>query len=330
MSRSPDRHAADTHTAVPSPTPTAAIPSPTPTTTLNLPPVLPTAFIYRTYPDFPIQLPVGVTDPEGKPLQCAAENLPAGATFDDASAVLSWTPTEQQLGAFYVPYTCSDDATQSVAGTLTFRVSARDSCAVPTCDPATGCTTTLPPPSQSCCGAGPAERVPEPVAECPAGRVLYIGQNDDIDVFGRLQNCDVVQVTNFAAVGRRSRFDVETRCVNTLNRVRMHARMESNAANHQLMFDTRIDSVPFAEQDDGFCPPSRAALRGQRSGPVLRSRRRRGQPHAHAHRFRRASVTHQIRVRLTFTPNAGLCPTSTRRRQPTATQSRAAPTATAS
>ena len=256
----------NTHTAVPSPTPTAVIPSPTPTTTVNLPPVLPTPFIYRTYPDFPIQLPVGVTDPEGKPLQCAAENLPPGATFDDANAVLSWTPTEQQLGAFYVPYTCSDDATQSVAGTLTFRVSARDSCAVPTCDPATGCTTTLPPPSQSCCGAGPAERVPEPVAECPAGRVLYIGQNDDIDVFGRLQNCDVGRGNGVAPSPGRSR-------LRRRDALHEHAQPPAHARPHgeqrgepQADVRYRIDSVPVRGAGRRLRPPSPLSLRGQRPG----------------------------------------------------------------
>jgi hypothetical protein len=256
------------------------------------------------------------------------ENLPPGATFDDASAVLSWTPTEQQLGAFYVPYTCSDDATQSVAGTLTFRVSARDSCAVPTCDPATGCATTLPPPSQSCCGAGPAARVPEPVAECPAGRVLYIGQNDDIDVFGRLQNCDVVQVTNFAQSGAEVAFDAETRCMNTLNRLRMRARMESSAANHKLMFDTESIPYLFAEQDDGFARHRAYRFAVNGPGPFFDVEGAEANLMLTLTDSDGTSVTHQIRVRLTFTPKPDL-PDVDPSPEPTATQT-AAPTATAS
>jgi hypothetical protein len=309
----------DTHTAVPSPTPTA---------TVNLPPVLPTAFIYRTYPDFPIQVPVGVTDPEGQPLHCTVENLPPGATFDDTSGAFSWTPTEQQLGAFYVPYTCADDATQSVAGTLTFRVSARDACAILTCDPATGCTSTLPPPSEPCCGNGPAQRVPEPVAECPAGRVLHIGQNADIDTFGRLQNCDVVRVTNFAQSGAEVAFDAETRCMNTLNRLRMRATMKSNAANHMTVFDTESIPFLFAEQDDGFARHRAYRFSVNGPGPFFDVEGAEANLTLTLTDSDGTSVTEQIRVRLTFTPKPDL-PDVDPSPPPTATPT-AAPTATSS
>src|SRR5215510_8450066 len=102
------------------------------------PPVLPTASIYRTFPGFPIAVPLGVTDPEGGPVACTVENIPSGAAFDAETEVLSWTPGDDQLGAFYVPFECSDDASPplSVSGKLTFRVSARDTCVIPSCEPA--------------------------------------------------------------------------------------------------------------------------------------------------------------------------------------------------
>ena len=148
-------------------TPTAAnTVSPTPTATVNQPPVLPTASIYRTFPGFPIRIALNSTDPEGGVVSCAIASLPDGAAFDGASGVLTWTPTEQQFGPFYVPYACSDDSTPPVQahGILTFKVSVLDACTVPTCDPATGCTWTLVPLSERCCDGGAVARVAEPVA----------------------------------------------------------------------------------------------------------------------------------------------------------------------
>jgi hypothetical protein len=232
-----------TETALPSSSPTAA-PSATstPTATVNLPPVLPTASIYRTYPGFDISLPIGATDPDGDSVQCVASDLPAGASFDAQAGVLSWTPKNDQLGPFYVPFSCTDDGQppESAAGLITFRVSALDACTMPTCDPATGCTSTLPAPTQLCCAAGPAARVAEPVAGCPQGRVVYVGQNANPESFGRLQNCDVMQVINFQQSGAEVQFHVEARCVNTLNRVHLRARMETK---DRLLFDAEV--LPF-------------------------------------------------------------------------------------
>jgi hypothetical protein len=41
-------------------------------------------------------------------------------------------------------------------------------------------------------------RVAEPQAGCPEGRVLFVGQNTSETIFGRMQNCDILHVTNFA------------------------------------------------------------------------------------------------------------------------------------
>ena len=225
-------------TLTPSPPPTAS-PTPTPTATLNHPPVLPTAAIYRAYAGSDIELPIAAADPDGGAVHCAADTLPAGAALDPLTGVLSWTPASDQLGPIYVPYTCTDDGQPpaSVLGQLTFAVSARDSCAIPSCDPAIGCSSTLPPLSAPCCASGPAARVAEPAAGCPEGRVLYIGSNG-VSGFGRLQNCDVIHLRNFAQSGAEALFHIEARCLNTFNRVQIHARMESNAPTHAVLFNT--------------------------------------------------------------------------------------------
>jgi len=211
--------------------------TPTPTPTINQPPTLPTASIYRALPGFDIELPIGAVDPEGGPVICSVSDLPAGATFDPSQALFSWTPTVDQLGPFYVPFTCTDETEPPVAadGQLTFAVAALDACAIPTCDPAVGCTRTLPPLTQTCCSGGPAARVAEPAAGCPAGRVLYIGRNAEMG-FGRLQDCDLFPLENFQQMSGRAVFHIETRCLNTLNKVSVQAHMESNAQNHPIVF----------------------------------------------------------------------------------------------
>jgi hypothetical protein len=291
-------------TATPPNTHTA---TPTATATANQPPVLPTASIYRSFPGFPIRIQLAA-DPEGRAVQCAVDNPPAGAAVEE-QRVLVWTPTDDQLGPFYLPFTCSDDGTPeaSASGQLTFRIAPRDPCVIPDCEPATGCTTTLTPLDQPCCTGAPTARVAEPVADCPAGRVVYAGRNDDIDTFGRLQNCDVLPVTNFMQSGAEVLFHVETRCMNTLNRLRLRARMDSNAANHPLMFDTESLPYLFGEYDDGFArhrsyrfgvnqPSPFFDIEGAEGNLTLILSEQNGT----------ATVTHQVRVRLTFTPQPDL------------------------
>ena len=278
--------------------------APTPTATNNQPPVLPTASSYRTFPSFPIAVAIAASDPEGRPVACTVADLPAGATFDEATAVLSWTPGEDQLGAFYVPFSCSDDAAPpaSGAGTLTFRVSARDACAIPSCGPASGCTVTLPPVDQPCCTGGPVARVPEPVAGCPEGRVLYVGQNQSLDSFGRLQNCDVMEVIQFQQQGAEVQFHVETRCLSTLNRLTLVARMESNAPDHPQMFHASTLPRGYAESDDGFAraPTYRFAVEGP--GPFFDVQDAEANLFLTLKDSNDVEVTHAVRVRLSFTP----------------------------
>jgi len=93
-----------------------------------------------------------------------------------------WTPRQDQIGPFYVPFTCTDDGAPPAfaAGQLTFKVSPLDACAMPSCDPASGCVSTLPPVTQTCCSAGPVKRVAgrHVVLECVCGLALTQRQRD--------------------------------------------------------------------------------------------------------------------------------------------------------
>jgi hypothetical protein len=299
----------NTHTAAPTSTATSITSAtPTPTATANQPPVLPTASIYRTFPGFPIAVPLGVIDPEGGPVACAVENLPAGAAFDGETGVLSWTPDDDQLGAFYVPFECSDDGSPplSVAGKLTFRVTARDTCVIPSCDPASGCTVTLPPPSERCCDGVPLARVAEPVAGCPEGRVLYTGQNESVDTFGRVQNCDVMKLTTFSQASAQVRFRTETRCMNTLNRLNLLAHMESTSATRQELFNYSALPQKYAEEDDGFARYRTYAFIIGGGGPYFDLEGAEANLTLTLRDSDNVVVTHQVRVRLSFTPQPEL------------------------
>lgn len=292
----------------PSATPTSSeTPLPTATDTPNEPPVLPTPSIYRTYPGFDIRLPIGASDPGGGAVLCMATDLPAGAELDADNGVLSWTPGADQLGPFYVPFSCAAAAVPPLTadGQLTFEVMSLDACAMPSCDPAIGCTSTLPPPAQTCCAAGPAARVAEPVAGCPAGRVLFVGQNQDQTTFGRMQNCDTMTMRNFAQSGAEIQFDIETRCVSTLNRVRIHARMESNAEFHQLLFDA--ETSKFLDPDpNGFLVQRGLRFSISGAGPFFDLEGAEANLTLTLTDSDGVEVDEQVRLLLTFTPRADL------------------------
>ena len=227
--------------------------------------------------------------------------------FDEPSGgVLTWTPADDQLGPFYLPYTCTDDAAAPAvaAGQLTFRVSALDSCTIPSCDPAAGCTVEPATADRALLHRGPVARVAEPAVGCPDDRVLYVGQN--ANGFGRIQNCDVMVVENFEQSGAEVQFDVETRCLNSLTRIGLETRMDSNAANHPLMFDVLSPRFLFTARTTGS-PAAGDIVLSQRRRSVLRRRGRRGQSHRYAHRLEKTGLaTAQVRVRLSFTPRPDL------------------------
>ncbi len=59
-----------------------------------------------------------VTGPWGK-LSCSAQNLPAGATFDEETQTLSWTPSESERGNFATTFTVRDNE-HTTTQTVTF------------------------------------------------------------------------------------------------------------------------------------------------------------------------------------------------------------------
>jgi len=61
------------------------------------------------------------SDAEGDPLTYSATNLPAGATFDDATRTFTWTPTSAQVGTHDVTFRLFD-GTDTVEEVVTFTV----------------------------------------------------------------------------------------------------------------------------------------------------------------------------------------------------------------
>jgi hypothetical protein len=239
-----------TQTASPTPTPTeTATGTPTATPTPNLPPVIPERAIYRGYPGNEIRLAINAADPEGEDVRCSAASLPDGATLDELSGVFSWTPRDDQLGPEYVAFTCSDEGEPPATadGMLVFKIQPPDVCAAPECEPETGCTIPLPPVTEPCCNVTPSERVAEPSADCPGGRVLFLGRNDV--GFGRMQDCDRMRVINFAQTGAVVRFHIETRCIDASHPVIVRARMET--PERMPVFDLG-QSVIMSQRRDGF------------------------------------------------------------------------------
>lgn len=279
------------------PVPTST-PRPTETPTINRPPVPPTAMVYRSFPELPIALSIGAEDPDGGPVACTADAMPEGAALDGPTGLFTWTPAEDQLGPFYVPYTCTDvgEPAASVDGELTFKISPPDPCAVLDCDPAAGCSTSLPEVTESCCAAGPASRVAEPVAGCPEGRVMFVGQNSI--GFGRMQNCDVLYVRNFAQTGAEVRFHVEARCLDTLNRVTLRARMETA---ERLVFD-EAQRVFLDPRPDGFAVRTFLRFSVNGPGPFFDMQDAEANFTLSLTDGNGDSASESLRVKLTFTP----------------------------
>jgi len=243
-----------TSTASTTPTPSftaTSTPSATPSTTptVNRPPVLPPATLYRTYPGHEIRFAIGATDPDGDALRYTADALPQGAILDELTGEFAWTPGDDQLGPFEIPFTCSDQGTpaETVEGSLVFKVQPPDLCTAPQCDPETGCSISLPPVTDNCCQGNPTVRVAEPAPSCPAGRVLFLGRNNA--GFGRMQNCDTMRIINFLQAGAVARFHVESRCLRVDQPVIVRARMDT--AVRGMVFDLG-QQVVMARRDDGF------------------------------------------------------------------------------
>lgn len=298
---SPTRSATPPPSATPTPTssPTwSPIPTstPTPVPTVNRPPQLPAPLVYRSYPGFPIEFEIGAVDPEGTAVHCTAGELPAGALLDAASQFFTWTPSNQQVGAFYVPFVCSDDSEQALSaeGLLTLQLSPLDSCVQPDCDPASGCESTQPSVDEPCCLADPAMRLSEPEAGCPEGKVAFVGRN--IRGIGRLQNCDWMQVRNFQQAGAEVRFHVAARCLSTLNRVTVHTHMET--AERLLFDDSR--QVFLEDRPDGLDQRLELRVPIESEGPFFDLEEAEANLTVTLTDSLGVSVSESVRLRLTF------------------------------
>jgi len=211
-------------------------------------PIIASHPIYRTNPGLPIELPINATDPEGTALTFAATDLPTGAALDPETGVLTWTPTNEQLGPAYINFTVTDSGfpSQSSDGILIFQIVPIDDCVDPVCDRATGCKFELKPLVEECCGGEPEIRITEPEAPCPKGRVLHVGRNKR--GFGRLQNCDRLQVEAFPQGGANITLHFEARCVNDAESVTIKSRLETA---DEILFDG-TQTAELTSRPDGF------------------------------------------------------------------------------
>ncbi len=239
----PTKTATPTNTATSTPTST-----PTPTPTGNRPPELTCRDVYRTYPGFPIEFVIEVSDPNDNAVTFATESLPAGVTLSE-TGLFQWTPGEQQLGGFHVRFTATDDGEPPMAseGELMFKVESLDPCTIPTCDPSTGCTGELRPLDQPCCSLEGEPRVSEPFAACPQGRALFVGR-PGVDHFQRVHNCDALTYDNNRQLGASIFFDVEARCLRADRDIRTQILLV-NASRIALNTD---EMEEFDPGDNGF------------------------------------------------------------------------------
>lgn len=231
----------------------------------NQAPLLSCFGLYRTYPGFPIAISIDASDPDGDTLRYSATDLPAGAGLDEASGLFTWTPTADQTGAFYVPFTVTDDGAPPLSGEglLSFRVAPVDHCVQATCDPATGCEAMLLPLSQPCCTDLPA-RFAEPQAPCPQGLALFVGRNV-FTGFGRLYDCDRMQVVNSGQTSAAVRFNIEARCLDTSQPVQVHARM---VTKNRLVFDEDV-AVFLEPSENGYAQRFAVTVPVETPGPFF-------------------------------------------------------------
>jgi len=94
----------------------------------NFPPVLEPIGTIVAEVDVPMQLLIAATDANGDPLSFTASGLPAGATLDAATGLLSWRPTAAQCGRHTVTFVVSDGAA-SDSETVTIVVPETRDCA---------------------------------------------------------------------------------------------------------------------------------------------------------------------------------------------------------
>jgi len=287
-----------TPTSSPTPSPTASA-TDTATPRPNHPPLVPCLNIYRTYPGYPIQVALDATDPDGDSLHYASNALPVGAQLEASSGLFTWIPAEDQVGPHYVSFTVTDEAVlpASTGGMIAFDVEPLDGCVQPTCNPATGCQARLAPLDQHCCQASPTTHLPEAMAGCPYGRVMFVGRNVSAG-FGRLRDCDGMMVINSGQVSAKMQFNVEARCLNTSKPVRVHAVM---ATKDRLVFD-RTPEVILQARDDGYFQRKAISLAVNGPGPFFNLEGAEANFAVTLTDDDGFSATEQLRVVLTFLP----------------------------
>ncbi len=234
--------------SVPTATPTAtATATHTATPTINQPPVVELSGVYRSFPDEEITYPLVVTDPDGGAVECAAPDLPGGASFDAEAAVLSWIPAVEQVGAYEIGLQCTDDGGAVTEASLPLRIAARSSCASATCDPQSGCETEPLTIDENCC-VEPVARIPEPPAPCPAGRMVRVGRNER--GFGRLEDCHAFRVlTRGQPSSSHVQFNIEARCIDIDGNVRLSTRLETAT---RILVDSAQFLDSLEERADGY------------------------------------------------------------------------------
>jgi uncharacterized protein (TIGR03437 family) len=115
----------------------------------------------------PLRFTVSAADPAELPVQLAASDLPAGATFDAATGGFEWTPAATQGGKHKVTFTATNAAGRSSSAQVTMEVTSGDPTLGPAeraCSPGAVATLT---------GSWLAE--PGPAVTDPSGNAMELG-----------------------------------------------------------------------------------------------------------------------------------------------------------
>ncbi len=70
----------------------------------------------------PLSFTVTAADPDGQPVQLAADDLPAGASVDATSHVFTWIPKAAQQGPYSIRFTATNSALQSTSAVTALTV----------------------------------------------------------------------------------------------------------------------------------------------------------------------------------------------------------------
>jgi hypothetical protein len=204
---------------------------------------------YITYPDQQVRIVLPGTDPDDDTLEFAADGLPSGAMLDAVSGVLSWRPTEADVGEHVVSYSVTDSGFPSLSATasIRFEVMTAKACLDLDCNPATGCTALPLDISVDCCPEPPEVRESQPLPECPQGAMIALGRNEE--GFGPLQDCDILPLSSAGQGGTTLSMHIAARCIR--NDAASSLRVQLYTADNVLVNFT-LPSTSFGAADNGF------------------------------------------------------------------------------